>query len=66
MSVHYGLVSLKDRPMSSAAARLREFIVDAEAAVTLEEEALLARWAADGSGKHRTPGRRKASARVPR
>jgi DNA-binding transcriptional LysR family regulator len=66
MSVHYGLVSLRDRPMSSAAARLREFVVDAEAAVTLEEEALLARWAADGSGKHRTPGRRKASAQVPR
>jgi DNA-binding transcriptional LysR family regulator len=49
MSVHYGVVSLKDRPMSSAAARLHEFVVDAEAAVTLQEEELLARWKSDGS-----------------
>jgi DNA-binding transcriptional LysR family regulator len=46
MSVHYGVVSRKDRPLSSAAERLREFVVDAEAAVTLEEKKLLANWRA--------------------
>ncbi len=66
MSVHYGLVSLKDRPMSSAAARLREFVLDAEAAVTREEKKLLARWRSDGSGRRRTPRSRKAGAQVPR
>jgi hypothetical protein len=66
MSVHYGVVSLKDRPMSPAAARLREFVVDAEAVVTLEEEELLARWGSDGPGKRRKPRSRKASAQVPR
>ena len=66
MSVHYGMVSLKDRPMSSAAARLRELLLAAEAAVTLEEVELLARWRSDGSGGRRTPGSQKASAQVPR
>ena len=66
MSVHYGVVSLKDRAMSSAAARLREFIVEAEAAVTLEERHLLERFGADGVGPHAAPRRRKTSTRVPR
>lgn len=61
MSVHYGVVSLKDRPMSAAAARLREFIVAAEAAVTVDEEQLLARWRVDGSGRRRTARSRRAS-----
>jgi DNA-binding transcriptional LysR family regulator len=66
MAVHYGVVSLTDRPMSAAAARLHEFVLDAEAAVTLDEEKLLARWRSDGSGGRRTPGSQKASAQVPR
>jgi hypothetical protein len=66
LSVHYGVVSLKDRPISAAAARLREFVFAAEAAVTLEEEELLARWTSDESGERRTPRSRKASAQVPR
>ena len=66
MTVHYGVVSLKDRPMSPAAARLHEFIIDAEAAVTLEEKKLLANWRSDRSGRRRTPRSRKASAQVPR
>jgi DNA-binding transcriptional LysR family regulator len=66
MSVHYGVVGLKDRPMSSAAARLREFIVEAEAAVTLAERQLLERFSADGAGAHAAPRRRKTGARVPR
>jgi DNA-binding transcriptional LysR family regulator len=66
MSVHYGVVSLKDRPLSSAAARLREFVIEAETTVSREEEALLARWRAGASGRHRPPRQRKASAQVPR
>jgi len=66
MTVHYGMVSLKARPVSSAAARLREFVLAAEAAVTLEEETLIARWRADGSRGRRTPRSRKASAQIPR
>jgi DNA-binding transcriptional LysR family regulator len=66
MSVHYGVVSLKDRPLGSAAARLREFIFAAEAAVTLEEVELLARWRSAESGRRRTPRSRKASAQVQR
>jgi DNA-binding transcriptional LysR family regulator len=66
MTVHYGVVSLKDRPMSSAAARLREFVFAAEAALTLEEEVLLARWRADGLRERRTPRSHKASTQVPR
>jgi hypothetical protein len=66
MSVHYGVVGLKDRPMSSAAARLREFIVEAEAAATLEERQLLERCSADGAGAHAAPRSRKTGARVTR
>ena len=62
MSVHYGVVSLKDRPMSSAAARLREFVVEAEAAVTLAEEKLLASWSADQAGSRAAPRSHKAGA----
>jgi hypothetical protein len=66
MTVHYGVVSLKDRPMSSAAARLHDFVLDAEAAGILDEKKLLSRWRSDGSGRRRTPGNRKASAQFPR
>jgi len=62
MSVHYGVVSLKDRPTSSAAARLREFVVEAEAAVTLAEEKLLASWSADQAGSRAAPRSHKAGA----
>jgi DNA-binding transcriptional LysR family regulator len=44
LSTRYGIVSLKGHPMSSAARRFREFIVDAEADVAREEDKLLARW----------------------
>jgi hypothetical protein len=66
MSAHYGVVRLKDWPMSSAAVRLCEFVVDAEAAATLDEAKLPAMRRADGSGGRRTPRSRKARARVPR
>jgi DNA-binding transcriptional LysR family regulator len=66
LTVHYGVVSLKDRAMSSAAARLREFIVEAEAAATLEERHLLERCSADGAGPHAATRSRKTGARVTR
>lgn len=66
MTVHYGVVSLKDRPMTSAAARLHEFIMDAEAAATREENELLAIWRSKRLGRRRTPRSRKVSAQVPR
>jgi hypothetical protein len=52
--------------LGSAAARLREFIFAVEAAVTLEEVELLARWRSAESGRRRTPRSRKASAQVQR
>jgi len=63
MSVRYGLVRLKGSPIGLAASRLREFIFDAEAALRLEEETLLARWKEDASGRRGAPRRRKAGAR---
>lgn len=42
LSVRYGLVSLKGHPMSSAALRFRELVVQAEAGVAASEAKLLA------------------------
>ncbi len=64
MSVRYGIVSLKGNPTSAAATRLREFIFDAEAAVRLEEKALLADWNASPSARRAAPRRRKAGVSV--
>ncbi len=47
MSVRYGLVSLRGRPLSSAAARMRELIIAAEAELRVEEARLRARWVPD-------------------
>lgn len=44
MTLRYGLVSLKDRPLSTPAQRLRELIIAAEAELAAEEEHLRARW----------------------
>ena len=41
LSVNYGLVKLKGHPMSSASEKFREFVVDAELAVAVEEKRLL-------------------------
>ena len=46
----YGIVSLKGQPMSSAALRFRDFVVQAEAEVAPFEEELLARWKLRGAG----------------
>jgi DNA-binding transcriptional LysR family regulator len=40
----YGIVTLRNRPLSAASARFREFILEAEREFCGEEEALLARW----------------------
>jgi DNA-binding transcriptional LysR family regulator len=44
MSARYGMVSLKARPLSSAAARMREFVIEAEAAIAVQEAQLRSRW----------------------
>jgi DNA-binding transcriptional LysR family regulator len=40
----YGIVTLKNHPLSAASARFREFILEAESEFCEEEKALLARW----------------------
>jgi DNA-binding transcriptional LysR family regulator len=42
----YGLVRLKSHPMSPAASRLRELVLEAERAVAAEEQVLIERWTA--------------------
>jgi DNA-binding transcriptional LysR family regulator len=44
MRLNYGLVSLKGRPLNTAAQALREYIRKAEAALLLEESALFSRY----------------------
>ncbi len=48
LSTHYGIVSLKGHPMSSAALRFREFVVQAETEVAPFEEEVLASWKSRG------------------
>jgi DNA-binding transcriptional LysR family regulator len=44
LTTRYGIVTLRNNPMSAAATRFREFIHDAEREIEQEEAALLARW----------------------
>jgi DNA-binding transcriptional LysR family regulator len=44
LTVRYGIVGLKGHPMSAAATRLREFVIEAERAVSLAEVQLITRW----------------------
>ena len=44
LTVRYGVVGLKGYPLSSAAKRLREFVIEAEHAVSVEETQLIKRW----------------------
>jgi DNA-binding transcriptional LysR family regulator len=57
LHVQYGIVSLKGRPWTQAAEKLREFVLEAERAASLEEMELVARF-----GSRRT---RAAGPRVP-
>jgi DNA-binding transcriptional LysR family regulator len=56
LSLRYGLVKLKGHPMSSASGKFREFVIDAEHAVSREEERLVAEWNLDPAEQPR-PGR---------
>jgi DNA-binding transcriptional LysR family regulator len=58
LTVRYGVVVLKGHPLSSAAMRLREFVIEAEHAVSVEEVQLLKRWR-PGRGSGRSPVRRE-------
>jgi hypothetical protein len=61
LTVRYGVVALKGHPPSSAAVRLREFVIEAEHAVSVEEVQLLKRWR-PGRGRRRSPVRREGRA----
>jgi DNA-binding transcriptional LysR family regulator len=56
LHTHYGVVSLKGRPMTQAAEKFKEIVLETESAVTLEEQQLLRRW------RRPTRGRRPRSA----
>ena len=56
----YGIVTLKNHPLSAASARFREFILQAEREFCDEEQVLLARWQ-PGAGQERS-----RSSRTPR
>jgi len=68
LSLRYGLVKLKTQPLSAAAARFREYVLEAERAFTEREKELLERWrprpqtATHAGGPHTTP----VSSQVPR
>jgi DNA-binding transcriptional LysR family regulator len=64
LSVRYGVISLKGHPMSLAALRFREFVVDAEAEVAPAEETAFARWKAVAADA--PPAARRVRAKVPR
>lgn len=66
LSVRYGIVGLKGQPMSSAAMRFREFIVEGEGAVAAEEEKVLARWKSAAQVAAPAPGARQPRRRAPR
>ena len=55
LSTRYGIVSLKGHPMSSAALRFREFVVQAEAEVPPFEVKVLASWQSRGASTDPTP-----------
>jgi DNA-binding transcriptional LysR family regulator len=55
LSTRYGIVTLKNHPLSAASARFREFILEAETEFCDEEQVLLARW---------QPGAERAQARA--
>jgi DNA-binding transcriptional LysR family regulator len=60
LSAHYGLVKLKDHPLTYASEAFREFVLEAERETVLEEERLLAQWK---PGKVRRARRRSVRAR---
>jgi DNA-binding transcriptional LysR family regulator len=61
LTVRYGVVVLKGHPLSTAAMRLREFVTEAEHAVSVEEKQLLKRWM-PGRASRKPPVRRDGRA----
>jgi DNA-binding transcriptional LysR family regulator len=57
LNLHYGIVSLKGRPWTEAAAKFHEFVLEAEREAAREEERLVAQF---GSGRGRRRPDRKA------
>jgi DNA-binding transcriptional LysR family regulator len=59
LTVRYGIVRLKTQPLAAAAARFREYVLEAERAFTEQEKQLLERWrprpAAHAAAAHLTP-----------
>ncbi len=66
LSARYGIVSLKGHPMSSAALRFREFVVQAEAEVAPAEDRLLASWRSRGANSAPMDRIAPAGRRAPR
>ena len=52
--LRYGVVRLKGRPLTQAAEKLLELVVEAEIVATREEQQLLARWHPAGMPKSGT------------
>lgn len=44
LTVHYGIVKLRSHPLTAAGARFREYLLEAERALTEAEKALTERW----------------------
>jgi len=59
LTVRYGIVKLKTQPLSAAAARFREYVLEVERAFTEQEKQLLERWrprpAAHAAAAHLMP-----------
>jgi DNA-binding transcriptional LysR family regulator len=59
LGLRYGIIRLRTQPLSAAAARFREYVLEAERAFTEQEKELLERWrprpAAPGAAAHLTP-----------
>lgn len=66
LRLNYGVVKLKRQALGPAAARLREYLVEAEARLTIEESSLLARWVKRASAVGRATRRRAAASAVRR
>lgn len=60
LHLHYGIVTLRNRPWTQAAAKFRDLVMDAERAAALDEERLAARFGLGGSGRDARHARRKS------
>ena len=59
LHLHYGIVSLKNRPWTQAAEKLREFVLEAERDAAREEERLVARFGAGRKARRARPSKMK-------